>query len=89
LHRNFIIEIPKAVFCPRHEIANAEDIAALKANYVEMDSCNRLALIFEDDPQCIWIGASAGDVVKITRLSNNTGRSIEYRKVVKRGGSVN
>jgi DNA-directed RNA polymerase subunit H (RpoH/RPB5) len=87
-YHHFIIEIPKAIFCSPHVIIGEEERQTLRANYIDQDpNCNVLPRIFEDDPQCIWIGAKVGDIVRITRLSNNVGESVEYRKVVRRNGA--
>lgn len=85
-YRHFIIELPRHILSSRHEIVGDAELELLRKNHVELavGSCK---LIFDDDPQCIWIGGMPGDVIRITRLSNNTGESIDYRYVVRRGAA--
>ncbi len=47
-----------------------------------------LPKIFDEDSQCIWIGAESGDVVEIKMLSDIAGETIQYRVVVPRSGRV-
>lgn len=80
-YNSFLIEFPKHVSIPKHEIANDDEINDFCNKYKKQK--NTLPKICESDPGCIWIGARFGDVVKITRPSETSGYAIAYRVVIK------
>ena len=47
-----------------------------------------LPKIFDEDTQCIWIGAKVGDVLEIKISSDISGESIHYRVVVPKSGKL-
>ena len=47
-----------------------------------------LPKIYDNDPQCLWIGAQVGDVLEITMYTDMAGEVIVYRVVVPRNGRV-
>lgn len=79
-HRYFIIELNKGAMCSVHTILNQEQINYLCSRELWVMPTN-LPIIYADDPQCIWIGAKPGDVIKIQSLSDLTGKCIRYRYV--------
>lgn len=76
----FTFEIPKHVICSKHEIMKHDEIKKM-VNDLALVSVINLPKIKVDDPQCIWIGAKVGDIV---RISGNTalGFTIKYRYVI-------
>lgn len=71
--------LPEHEFVPKYEILNPSKIEELKLWFIDPDS---LPKIFENDPQMVWIGATIGDVVKFTYLSEVTIEAIGYCKVI-------
>jgi len=66
-------------YVPRQEIATGEDLAMLKAEYIDWRT---LPKILAADPACVWLGAEPGQLIKIWRLSETAGITIAYRLVV-------
>lgn len=81
LYRHFIIEIPKGPLCGKHVILSQDEVRHLCDNEL-MTHPAGLPSILVDDPQCIWIGAEVGQVVKCIFNSELTGITIQYRMVV-------
>lgn len=75
---NFIIEIPKHVAVPRHEIVKADEV--LKDLYM---TPHNFPKIYDTDPPVIWIGGRPGEFCRIYRLSEVAGETIAYRFIVK------
>jgi DNA-directed RNA polymerase subunit H (RpoH/RPB5) len=71
--------IPEYELAPKYDILNAEQIDQLKTWFIEADA---LPKVFDTDPQMVWIGASVGDVVKFTYLSEVTIEAIGYCVVI-------
>ena len=71
--------LPEHELVPRYEVLTAEAVEQLKSWFIDPDS---LPKIFENDPQMVWIGASAGQVIKFTCLSEITIETIGYCKVI-------
>jgi len=69
------------VYVPKHEILSKEEAEALLKKYNITPS--QLPSILISDPIVKAIGAKVGDIIKITRLSETSGKSIYYRCVVK------
>jgi len=80
LWSTFTIVVPDHEAVPKHSIMTAEESKA----FFDMYRCNRgdLQKIHLSDPAIIWLGANVGDIIKIDRLSENTGISIGYRVVI-------
>ena len=77
----FKIEIPKHSLCSPHSILSKEESDNLLNNELKIKKKN-LAKIKINDPQIIWIGGKMGDIIKIERNSEITGKSIYYRVVI-------
>lgn len=71
--------LPEHELAPRYEILATEKIDQLKEWFIDPDS---LPKVFESDPQMVWLGAVAGDVIKFVYLSEVTIEAIGYCKVV-------
>lgn len=71
--------LPEHELVPRYEILSSEKIEQLKTWFIDPDS---LPKIFENDPQMVWIGASVGQVIKFTVLSEVTIEAIGYCTVI-------
>jgi len=87
LHENFVLIIPNGPLCSKHEIMSSEEVVSLLNNELFCYLVN-LPKILDSDPQCIWIGAEVGDVVKITSHSDISGEYIQYKVVVAKNGRV-
>lgn len=81
LHRHFVIEIPKGPLCSKHTILTKSEVQQLCLNELMIHPLG-LPSILVTDPQCIWIGAKVGQVIKIEANSEITGKVIRYRLVV-------
>ena len=79
-HQTFIFELPKHVLCAKHEILTLDESFQLR-NDLALVSIINLPKININDPQCVWIGAKVGDVIRITN-KNGAGESIKYRIVI-------
>lgn len=77
----FKIDIRKHYLCSLHELVPKEEEKYL-LNDVLKKKKNNLPKIKLSDPQAIWIGAHIGDIIKIHRDSEITGKSIYYRVVI-------
>lgn len=77
---NFVCDIPAHLSAVPHEIVSPADVAAILGR--ERRKLSDLPRIYLSDPMVVWIGARAGQVVKITRDSQTAGVAICYRLVV-------
>lgn len=77
----FIVEKPKHINVPLHEIASDSEIDKFCADYF----CQRenLPKIVTSEPQVVWLGARPGMVIKIHRVSETAGMAVIYRYVIK------
>lgn len=74
--------LPNHDLVPKYEILSKEQIEKeLSVNYVKIDTMT-LPKIFENDPQMVWLGASVGDIIKFTMLSEITIEAIGYCIVI-------
>lgn len=87
LHVIFDLVIPHGPLCYPHRILSKEEVLHLCNNELFCYLTN-LPKIFDEDPQCIWIGAESGDVIEIKMLSDIAGETIQYRVVLPRSGRV-
>ena len=87
LHEIFELVLPYGPLCYPHRILSYEEVLKL-CNSELMCYLTNLPKIFDEDPQCIWIGAESGDVVEIKILSDIAGETIQYRVVVPKSGRV-
>ncbi len=67
---------------PNHILLTKEESLNLLEKY-RID-INDLPQMFEKDPVAIAIGAKEGDIVKITRDSDTTVKSVNYYRYVKK-----
>lgn len=87
LHEIFEMVLPNAALCYPHRILSHDEVIRL-CNEELMCYLTNLPKIFDEDPQCIWIGAESGDVIEITMNSDISGEFVQYRVVVPRSGRV-
>ena len=80
LHKHFSMEIPKGPFCSKHTILSPNEVNILCSQQLLAHPLS-LPSISLYDPQCIWIGAEIGDIIKIESLSELTGKAVRYRIV--------
>ena len=65
---------------PHHEIIQEDEIKSVLENYqIER---GQLPKIKDSDPVAKELGAEAGEIVKITRISQTAGESLYYRLVI-------
>ncbi|MCK5485843.1 MAG: DNA-directed RNA polymerase subunit H [Desulfobacterales bacterium] len=65
---------------PKHEIIQEDEIKSVLENYqIER---GQLPKIKDSDPVAKELGAEAGEIVKITRISQTAGESLYYRLVI-------
>lgn len=86
-HEIFDLIVPKCALGYPHRIIGREEIIQL----TNEDLCcylTNLPKIFEEDPQCIWLGAKTGDVIEIISTSDISGRHAVYRVVVPKSGRI-
>lgn len=69
------------VLCSPHSILTTEEEDNLLNNILKKKKSN-LPKIKISDPQVIWIGGEIGNIIKIERDSEITGKSIYYRVVI-------
>lgn len=75
------IDISKHVFVPKHNILNdAEKDELLKKYNVTLNQLPRIVL---SDPMVVKLEAKVGDVIKIVRDSQTSGKTTYYRVVIK------
>lgn len=83
----FDLIAPKGPLCYQHRIMSREEIIKLTND----DLCcyiTNLPKIFDEDTQCIWIGAKVGDILEIKTSSDISGESIHYRVVIPKSGKL-
>jgi DNA-directed RNA polymerase subunit H (RpoH/RPB5) len=76
----FMLEIPKHVLVPKHEILSENETDKLLESLYSFKS--RFPKISSTDPMAIWIGCKPGMLVKITRYSDISGTEIAYRHCI-------
>lgn len=87
LHEIFELVLPHGPLCYPHRILSTAEVIRL-CNEELMCYLTNLPKIFDEDPQCIWIGAESGDVIEIKMLSDISGETIQYRVVVPKSGRI-
>lgn len=78
----FSIVIPEHNMVPKHEIMTQDEISDLLT--LTRTTLQSYPKIYITDPPVAWIGAEVGDLIRIHRHSETTGKSIAYRRVVNR-----
>ena len=86
-YTNFAMILPNGPLCYKHRILSRAEILELANNELCCYIIN-LPKIYDNDPQCLWIGAQVGDVLEITMYTDMAGEVIVYRVVVPRNGRV-
>jgi DNA-directed RNA polymerase subunit H (RpoH/RPB5) len=87
LHEIFDLVIPNGPLCYPHRIMSREEVLKL-CNDDLFCYLTNLPKIFDEDPQCIWIGAESGDVIEIKFLSDLSGEAVQYRVCVPKSGRL-
>ncbi len=83
----FSLLTPNGPLCYPHRVMNREEVLRLTNDDLACYLTN-LPKIFDEDTQCIWIGAEVGDVVEIKILSDISGETIQYRVVIPKSGKI-
>ena len=87
LHEIFDMILPNGPLCYPHRIMSRSEVLHLCNDelycYIE-----NLPKIFDEDPQCIWIGAKGGDVIEIKMSSDIAGITYQYKTVVPKNGRI-
>lgn len=65
---------------PHRRLTEQESDDLLSSIYKTKD---RLPKISANDPPVVWIGGKPGDIIKIDRVSENTGESVAYRLCIR------
>jgi hypothetical protein len=78
---------PNGPLCYPHRVMSREEVLKLTNDDLACYLTN-LPKIFDEDTQCIWIGAEVGDVVEIKMLSDISGETIQYRVVIPKSGRI-
>lgn len=86
-HEIFEMVLPNGPLCYPHRILSHDEVLKL-CNEDLMCYLTNLPKILDEDPQCVWIGATSGDVVEITLNSDISGEFIQYRVVSPKSGRV-
>ena len=86
-HEIFSLIIPNGPLCYPHRIMSRDEVLKLTNDDLACYLTN-LPKIFDEDPQCVWIGAEIGNVVEIKMLSDISGEAIHYRVVVPKNGRI-
>lgn len=71
--------LPEHELVPQYTILTSDQVNDLKKWFIDPEA---LPKVFENDPQMVWIGANAGDVIKYKYLSEVTIEAIGYCKVI-------
>ena len=87
LHKYFAIEISQGPLCSKHTILSNTDVRNLCSRELIIHPLS-LPSISINDPQNIWIGGELGQVIKITSISEITGKTIRYRIVSPDSGKM-
>lgn len=80
-HRHFLVEIPKGPFCSKHTILSPEEAKKVCEHDLMINPLS-LPAIQVTDPQCIWINAQVGQIIRIDAPSDVAGAVVRYRLVV-------
>jgi DNA-directed RNA polymerase subunit H (RpoH/RPB5) len=70
-------DMPLKDIIPKHELLNENEKNELLNYFNE----HELMIIFNTDPMARYYNAEVGDIFRITRVSNTSGKSIVYRRV--------
>lgn len=87
LHKIFDLVVPRGPLCYPHRILSQDEVQRL-CNEDLFCKIIDLPKIYNDDPQCVWIGAESTDVVEIKMCSDIAGETVVYRLVIPRDGRI-
>jgi DNA-directed RNA polymerase subunit H (RpoH/RPB5) len=87
LHKYFTIELTNGPLCSEHVILSNVDVRHLCSRELIIHPLS-LPSISINDPQNIWVGGELGQVIKITSISEITGKTIRYRIVSPDSGKM-
>lgn len=74
------IRVSEHSLVPQHEVLSKEEKAEIMKRFNITE--HQLPKIHAQDPAAKEIGAKNGDVIKITRKSPTTGKTVYYRLVI-------
>lgn len=81
IYDNFMIIIPNHALTCKHEILSSEEAnKVLSQMIIKKQDMSKIKLY---DPLIIWSKGKVGDIVKIHRYDEITGRSFAYRVIIK------
>lgn len=86
-HAIFNLELPLGPLCYPHRIMTRDEVLKLTNDELCCHIIN-LPKIYDEDPQCIWIGAMVGDVIEIKMTSDIAGEVYQYRVVIPKNGRM-
>ena len=86
-HEIFSLICPYAPLTCRHRIMKRDEVEDLLKRDLHTTVAN-LPRIYDNDPQCVWIGARVGHVLELTAPSYITHKCITYKLVVPVSGTV-
>lgn len=84
-HENFDLVLPNGPLCYPHRILSREEVLELTNNDLFCYITN-LPRILDSDPQCIWIGAQATDIIEVKNIGDIMGEAYRYHVVVPKNG---
>jgi DNA-directed RNA polymerase subunit H (RpoH/RPB5) len=87
MHKYFTIELTNGPLCSEHVILSNADVRQLCSRELIIHPLS-LPSISINDPQNIWVGGELGQVIKITSISEITGKTIRYRIVSPDSGKM-
>lgn len=87
LHENFSIIVPNCLLSGEHKILSKDEVTRLLNEDLFLTIAD-LPRIYDDEPQCVWIGAKPGNILQITAISHITYKHVSYRVVVPRSVKI-
>ena len=81
LYSVYILDVTTGPFVGKHTILTREEVETLCFDDMHMNG-NMFPKMKMDESQCIWIGATVGDIIEIESPSSNTLTRVSYRIVV-------
>lgn len=79
-HSTFKIEMPKSPLVGEHKILTGTELEQFKSFYKK--KLETLPKIYDTDTQIIWINGNPGDVIRVTRYSEET-ETFSYRLCIR------
>jgi DNA-directed RNA polymerase subunit H (RpoH/RPB5) len=83
----FMFNILEHVYSPKYIKLDPEEIKQVLASYQQTK--NDTKKMFDTDPASLYLNLKKGDMVRIIRNSEQTGKSIDYRVVITQGNIHN